>query len=177
MNRSPTISRLPVSFTPTSPSPSLPPPSLPSFMCVRVLCVPAVCLGIACVLIASAGRAAAEQTVRFSRDVLPLLSDRCFHCHGPDESHREAGLRLDEREAALDAGAIVPGDPDASELIARVTSDDADLLMPPADAHRQPLSDQEIETLRRWIAEGAPWGKHWAFEVPARPEVPAGYEH
>ncbi len=120
--------------------------------------------------------AAEAKTIDFSRDVLPILSDRCFHCHGPDETHREAGLRLDVRESAVeDLGGyatVVPGDPDASELIVRVTDEDPDLRMPPASAHRRPLEDAEIETLRRWIAEGAEWGRHWSFEPPTRPELP-----
>ncbi len=126
-----------------------------------------VCLG--CTSIAK------SDEVRFSWDVLPLLSDRCFHCHGPDASHREADLRLDVREEAIaDRGgyaAIVPGKPDDSELLKRVTSSDAETRMPPPDSHRKSLSDSEIETLRTWIAAGAPWGKHWAFEKPARPQL------
>ncbi len=118
--------------------------------------------------------------VHFGRDVLPILSDRCFHCHGPDPTDREADLRLDRREdatSARDGGmAIVPGDPDSSELMSRVASKDADLRMPPADAHRQPLTPDEVETLRRWIAEGAAWGRHWAFEPPRRAPLPSGAE-
>lgn len=108
--------------------------------------------------------------VRFSRDVLPILSDRCFHCHGPDEGNREADLRLDKQaDAVADRGgyaAISPGRPERSELLARVTAKDADLRMPPPDSHRKPLSPPEIETLRRWIQQGAEWGRHWAFEPP-----------
>ncbi|WP_345328355.1 PSD1 and planctomycete cytochrome C domain-containing protein [Novipirellula rosea] len=116
---------------------------------------------------------AADEPVRFSRDVLPILSDRCFHCHGPDEEHREADLRLDRRESAVDQiGAIVPMQPDESELLSRIISDDEDMLMPPPQSHRKPLSQSEIEILRRWIAEGAEWGSHWSFEKPVRPEVP-----
>lgn len=124
-------------------------------------------------LIACAALRADE--VRFSRDVLPILSDRCFHCHGPDESHREADLRLDDRESAIaDRGgysAISPGKPAESELLVRVASGDSDLKMPPADSHRKSLTTDEIETLREWIVQGARWGKHWAFEPPARPVI------
>lgn len=130
--------------------------------------------GLLCVaLTLSPGSALGEEEIRFGRDVLPILSDRCFHCHGPDDSHREAGLRLDLWEEAVGdgSGAIVPGDPDSSELLARITSDDPDLRMPPAAAHRKPLSPPEVEILRRWIAEGAKWGKHWSFERLERPEV------
>lgn len=116
--------------------------------------------------------------VRFGRDVLPILSDRCFHCHGPDPSHREADLRLDLEEDALgDRGgyaAIVAGDPKASEAFQRIATEDEDMVMPPVDSHRKPLTEKEAETIRQWIESGAKWGKHWAFEKPVRPEVPEG---
>ena len=119
---------------------------------------------------------ASDTAIQFRRDVLPLLSDRCFHCHGPDESHREAGLRLDLREHALaerDGGrAIVPGQPEKSELLLRIASGDDTLVMPPVDSHRKPLSPREIALVRQWIAEGAEWGRHWSFEKPVRPAVP-----
>ena len=114
----------------------------------------------------------AEEAVDFSREILPLLSDRCFHCHGPDAENREADLRLDQRDAAVAQGAIVPFEPESSELLARVVSSDPDLRMPPEHAHRKPLTDAEVALLKRWIAGGAPWGNHWAFEAPKRPEVP-----
>ncbi len=124
---------------------------------------------------------AAEVPVLFSRDVLPILSDYCFKCHGPDESGRQAELRLDTQDGALavhDGTAIVkPGDLAASELIKRILSTDPDEVMPPPTA-KHDLSPQQIETLKRWVAEGAVWGKHWAFEPltsPAVPEVPAGF--
>ncbi len=109
----------------------------------------------------------ASEPVDFSLEVLPILSDRCFHCHGPDESDREADLRLDLRASAVDEiQAIVPGNSNESELLVRISSDDPDLLMPPADSHRPPLSKSEIATLRNWIDTGAEWGRHWAFERP-----------
>lgn len=115
---------------------------------------------------------AAEEGVRFSRDVLPILADRCFHCHGPDNEHREADLRLDRRESAVDeTAAVVPGEPEQSEMLARITSDDPDLLMPPPDSHRRQLSQAEIGVIRRWIIDGAPWGKHWSFETPIKPKI------
>jgi len=108
--------------------------------------------------------------IRFSNDVLPILSDKCFHCHGPDASHREADLRLDDRQAALHVrngrAAIVPGQPDQSELLRRVSSHDDDELMPPPKSQRKRLTQKEVETLRQWIAAGAPWGTHWAFQKP-----------
>lgn len=110
--------------------------------------------------------------IQFSRDILPILSDRCFHCHGPDAENREAGLRLDQRESTVDdLAAVVPGDPDDSELMTRITTEDADQLMPPPESHRKPVSAAEIDLLRRWIADGAEWGKHWAFEKPVRPQI------
>ncbi|HWL10494.1 MAG TPA: PSD1 and planctomycete cytochrome C domain-containing protein [Planctomicrobium sp.] len=119
--------------------------------------------------------------VSFSHEVLPLLSDRCFHCHGPDESHREADLRLDRLEDALaDRGgyaALVPGDPQQSEFLKRILSEDPDLRMPPPDSHRKPFTRQEIEILKRWVSEGATWGKHWSFEKPVRPDVPDADVH
>jgi hypothetical protein len=113
--------------------------------------------------------------VSFSRDVLPILSDRCFHCHGPDESNRQASLRLDVRDDALskDNGkaAIVPHQAAQSELMLRIVSSDPDHQMPPPKSHRKPLSEHEVETLKRWIDQGAVWGKHWAFEIPQRPKL------
>lgn len=119
--------------------------------------------------------------VDFSRDVLPILSDRCFHCHGPDPEHREADLRLDLAENALeDRGgyaAVVPGNSDASEMMARIQSTDPGLRMPPPSSNRKRLSPAEIETLCRWIDAGAAWGKHWAFEPPKRPAIPDPNAH
>jgi mono/diheme cytochrome c family protein len=112
--------------------------------------------------------------VDFNRDVRPILSKNCFSCHGPDEGQRKAGLRLDRRDAAtrpLESGAtaIVPGDPEKSELIFRVTEPDETIRMPPRKAGDR-LSDPEIATLRRWVEQGAPFSEHWAFVAPvARP--------
>ena len=115
--------------------------------------------------------------VDFNRDVRQIFTNKCFKCHGPDEATREAGLRLDVRDVAiaeLDSGetAIVPGDSGASELLARVATDDADMRMPPADSKIAPLTKSEIDIIRRWIDEGAPYAKHWAFVTPTRPIVP-----
>ncbi len=124
-------------------------------------------------------RASAEP-VSFSREVLPLLSDRCFACHGPDASHRKAELRLDVEDEAKksrkDGAVIVPGQPSRSTLISRIASHDPKAVMPPPDQNKT-VSPAELETLRRWIAEGAPWGKHWAFTPPVRPSVPAAAPH
>ena len=120
----------------------------------------------------------AAEPVHFSRDVLPILSENCLACHGQDESHRKAGLRLDTREGATATNdgvtAIVPGKPEASELVARIVSADPDEVMPPPSSHKPRLNAEQVALLRRWIAEGAPWGKHWAFEKPTKAAVAAG---
>ncbi len=119
---------------------------------------------------------AAEVKLDFNRDVRPILSDRCFACHGPDAEDRQAGLRLDVRDAAiapLDSGlvAVVPGDHAKSEIIARITSADPDVVMPPPRVNK-PITPAEAEILKRWIAEGAEYRGHWAFERVERPAVP-----
>ncbi len=112
-----------------------------------------------------------DAAVEFNRDVRSILSDNCFLCHGSNESDRRAGLRLDVREEAIDAFAIVPGDPEASELWARITSDDPDMVMPPPSTKKE-LTPDEVEVLGRWITQGASYDEHWAFLPPERPEVP-----
>ncbi|HEY1064818.1 MAG TPA: DUF1549 domain-containing protein, partial [Pirellulales bacterium] len=123
--------------------------------------------------LASVRADAADGRVEFNRDVRPILSDRCFYCHGPDASHREADLRLDLREAALASEAFTPGKPDESALIERIVSDDADELMPPPHSNKR-LSATEKETLRRWIEQGAEYQLHWAYEPPVKAEIPTG---
>lgn len=108
-------------------------------------------------------RAVAED-IDFNREIRPLLSDACFACHGPDAAHREADLRLDV-ESSAKAFAIVPGDADASELFARITSDDADLMMPPASSGKT-LTPNQIELFKRWIDSGAPYEPYWAYQPP-----------
>lgn len=124
---------------------------------------------IAC-LVASVSLA---DDIEFNRDIRPILSDKCFHCHGPAVEHREADLRLDVAPDATTASksAIVVGEPDRSELIARITSDDPDSIMPPPDSGKS-LTQKEVELLRRWIAQGAKYAEHWAFVAPQRPAVP-----
>jgi hypothetical protein len=133
------------------------------------------CLGLA-VSFAGAESPVEPTPVDFGRDIRPLLSDRCFQCHGPDSATREAGLRLDVREVAvgeLESGtiAIVPGRLDTSELIVRIDCEDESMRMPPIDSGKS-LSEEERALLRRWIAEGAPYKKHWAFVPPQRPNEP-----
>lgn len=121
------------------------------------------------VLTISSGVSAEE--IGFNDDIRPLLSEYCFACHGPDSAGRKADLRLDQREAAMAGGAVIPGDAEASELIARITTDDPDLVMPPADSGKS-LTAEEKRQLAQWIQEGAKYQKHWAFLKPVRPEVP-----
>ena len=114
--------------------------------------------------------------IQFNRDILPILADKCFACHGPDDSHRKADLRLDTREGALaDLGgyaAVAPGAPGKSELLTRITTDDEDDLMPPPDTGKQ-LSADEKKLLRDWIAQGGEYEAHWAYIPPTRPVVPS----
>ncbi len=122
---------------------------------------------------AGQGKAAEPVKVSFNQDVRPILSDRCYFCHGPDPAHREADLRLDDREVALEFLAIVPGKPDESELIRRIESHDPDEQMPPP-ASKRIITTEEIETLRNWIAQGAEYQQHWSFrriEKTAVPEI------
>jgi hypothetical protein len=139
----------------------------------RCLLLPA----LVCWLAAPAGlRAAAQGEISFSRDILPILSDTCFACHGPDEGSRKARLRLDTPEGALAAGksgapAVVPGDAANSELVRRIFSKNEDEVMPPPKALRQ-LTPAQRELLKRWVEQGAKWGRHWAYEPPVRSEVP-----
>ncbi|MFN3324190.1 MAG: DUF1553 domain-containing protein [Bryobacteraceae bacterium] len=115
------------------------------------------------------------QSLDFQRDVRPILSDACFHCHGPDQSTRMAGLRLDTREGAFSArknGApVVPGDARKSLLYARISESEPARRMPPPSSHKE-LTNEQRETLRRWIEQGAPWSEHWAFGPPVRPPLP-----
>jgi hypothetical protein len=126
---------------------------------------------VATFLVARAAR------VDFNRDIRPILSDTCFRCHGPDAGSRKAGLRLDQREAALaplksGATAIVPGDPRRSALIERLQSADPEEVMPPPEAHK-PLTAAQVGLFRQWIEEGAEYAAHWAFIPPVRPAIPA----
>lgn len=100
--------------------------------------------------------------ISFDRDIQPILSENCYYCHGTDPEHREGDLRLDLRDDALDTGAIVPGQPEKSEMIARIHSHDADDLMPPPESNRK-LTAAQKDLLKRWIAEGAEYTQHWAF--------------
>lgn len=117
-----------------------------------------------------------ESEIEFNRDVRPILSDKCFACHGSDAKAREANLRLDNDTSITAGGAngavIVPGDPGKSLFIQRVISANIDERMPPASSHKQ-LSTQEIATLKKWISQGAKYQRHWAFESPREPPIPS----
>ena len=132
-----------------------------------------VVLGVS--IVATTASASGDEPISFNRDIRPLLADRCFTCHGPDSATRKAGLRLDREEFAKAAledpgrAAIVPGEPASSEMMVRLT--DPDQLMPPPDSQLKMTRD-EIELIRRWIAEGATWERHWAFIRPIKSDVP-----
>ena len=113
--------------------------------------------------------------VDYDRDVLPILSAHCFACHGPDPAKRKAALRLDARESAVAKRAvptIVPGRPDDSELLARITAKDGDGRMPPPKSGAA-LKPEQVQVLRDWIEQGAVYSEHWAFVPPKRPAVPS----
>lgn len=117
-----------------------------------------------------------DSSIRFNRDIRPVISDKCYHCHGPDAATREAGLRLDTREgllSELSGGryAIIPGDPDNSEFYKRIIATDDDEIMPPPSSHKH-LTSEEIKLLRAWIKQGATWEDHWSFTSIQRPIIP-----
>src|SRR5579863_140682 len=126
---------------------------------------------------ASAGRTAqAAPPVDFQREIQPIFAEHCAECHGVDEAKRKSGLRIDQRESALKGGesgtpAIVPGQPDKSELVARITSTDAEEVMPPP-RHNKPLSAKQIAALQQWVREGAKYESHWAFAAPQKAKLP-----
>ena len=103
--------------------------------------------------------------LEFNRDIRPILSENCFLCHGPDKHKREAKLRLDTRKGALKMDAVVPGDPEGSEIIYRILEDAPDEIMPPPESHRK-ITKEQIATLKQWIKEGAEYQEHWSFVPP-----------
>jgi hypothetical protein len=122
--------------------------------------------------------APAEAKVDFNRDIRPLLSDRCFYCHGLDKKRRKGELRLDQREFAVaeaESGfaPIVPGNADDSELMLRLVESDDSMCMPPKDFGKDPLTPEQVALFGRWIDQGAEYQSHWAFKPLARPEPPA----
>ena len=123
-------------------------------------------------LLVSSASPLAATPIDFGRDVRPILSENCYHCHGQDAEARKGKLRLDTRDGQKKEGIIVAGKPDESELIIRIFSKDDDERMPPSDSHRT-LTEAQKQTLRRWVAEGGVFGEHWAFGAPRAAEVPA----
>jgi hypothetical protein len=119
---------------------------------------------------------AAAPPVDFGRDVRPILSDRCYSCHGPDEANRKAGLRLDTEDGAKTPRGprtpVVPGNAGLSEILKRVAPENPAHRMPPPYSDRKPLSAAEVATLRAWIEQGAKWQSHWSFNAPVRPAEP-----
>jgi hypothetical protein len=132
---------------------------------------PAILLLSCLALVRTTSLARAEE-IDFNRDIRPILAENCFYCHGQDPNKRESGVRLDQREAAIESGAIHPNNLEASELIARIDASDPDLLMPPPKSNRR-LNDAQKALLKRWIEQGAPYSQHWAFENPTAPAIPA----
>ncbi len=117
-----------------------------------------------------------RNAIDYVRDIRPILSDNCYMCHGPNAEDREGELRLDKQdsafgESASGAFAVVAGKPEESELLRRLTTDDEDEVMPPADSGKS-LTPEQVSLVRRWIEQGAEWQEHWAFVAPARPELP-----
>jgi hypothetical protein len=119
----------------------------------------------------AASAASADDLVQYNRDIRPILFDACIACHGPDSAARKADLRLDRREIAVDMAAIVPGDPDSSELVRRIMSDDESDRMPPPETKKN-LTDAQKQALVRWIQQGAEYQPHWSLIAPTRPALP-----
>jgi len=135
-----------------------------------------ITLAMAVIFGATCSHGIAEE-VKFNRDIRPILSENCFFCHGQDPEHRGGDLRLDIREEAIatrkdSPPAIIPGDPEASELIKRLITTDPDLSMPPADAHLDGLKKEQIQILRQWIKSGAEYEPHWSFVPPTKATLP-----
>ena len=124
---------------------------------LALLCIPAV----------------GAEPLQYNRDIRPILAEHCFACHGPDSAARKAELRLDNRELAINSGAISAGKPKQSEMMARIFSDDADQLMPPPETKKR-LNAAQKQLLKRWIAAGAEYQSHWSFIAPSPPPLPPG---
>ena len=116
--------------------------------------------------------AGVDKPIDFNRDIRPILSENCFYCHGQDANKRKADLRLDVREDAIKTGSITPGNLAKSELVTRIHSADASLLMPPPKSNRR-LNAEQKKLLERWVQEGAVYNTHWAFVKPKRPASPS----
>ncbi len=126
---------------------------------------------LALITLLSATTLTTADEIQFNRDIRPILVETCFQCHGPDSATRAADLRLDIRDEAVNEGALVPGDAESSEVIARVFSEDEETLMPPQSSHKE-LTQEQKELLKRWVDEGAQYEPHWSFINPTRPQTP-----
>jgi len=127
----------------------------------------------------NSSKAGTEEIISYNFQIRPILSDKCFNCHGPDANKRQAGLRLDIAEEAYKAlqehpraHALVPGNPALSELFVRVSSADTAIKMPPPASNIPGLSESEIALIKKWIEQGAKYEKHWAFTPPKKPSIP-----
>ncbi len=156
----------------------IPVPYNPSFMYLPPrLRLPQRTLGLLWLVIGGCGLsplcdAQTPSIILYNRDVRPIFTDVCFACHGADSATREAGLRLDVRDEAIEMLAIVPGSIEESELVRRIKlGADDEMRMPPASSHKN-LTPEQIDILTRWISQGAPYQPHWAFIPPTRPEIP-----
>ena len=145
---------------------------------IRIRLAKASASGLVSARVAAVAGLPEPEPIQYGRDIRPILSDRCFLCHGPDRAHQQAGLRLDIRAEAIasrpNGAAIVPGNAEASELWKRITSHDASKVMPTPESGKRAITPDERELLRRWIDEGAAYETHWAFTAPvaqARPAV------
>src|SRR5436190_13056473 len=128
--------------------------------------------------LAALGSLSFAAEIDFNREIRPILSNHCYACHGPDANKRKADLRLDQKDSAFgpaESGecAVIPGNLEKSELIRRITSTDKDEAMPPPKELKQ-LKTEQIELLKRWVAQGAKWTAHWAFEPIQTPPIPNG---
>jgi len=150
-------------------------------ICVAIFVVGAIISLNACHNTSESSVAAEEipDVVSYNFNIRPILSDKCFKCHGPDANKRQANLRLDMPESAYaalkdepDKHALVPGDPGASELYRRITTSDSSEMMPSLKSNLKPLSSYEVKLIKKWIKQGAKYEKHWAFVPPKLPQIP-----
>ncbi len=137
----------------------------------RIVYLGLFALAVVLALFVLGQKTAGAGELQYNRDIRPILLDNCFACHGPDSAARKADLRLDRRDASMDMGAVVPGEPDNSTLVERIFSDDPEMVMPPPST-KKALTAAQKETLKKWIAEGAEYEPHWSFIPPTRPEPP-----
>ena len=133
---------------------------------------PTIAVTLAIVAFSYAAAASEPSAPSYNADIRPILVEHCFSCHGADTASRQAGLRLDRRDDAVDSGAIVPGDPDSSAMLDRIFSDDPEEVMPPPAA-KKTLTPEQKKLLQQWIAAGAEYEPHWSFIPPVRPQLPA----